>query len=208
MKFKSIVFSGVTTTKLASEVISKAPAPLTDAKQVRVQENLERARMEFAQDENIAFQELDSIDEPDAYRENDVVEIFIRANSGGTKLGKSDLLFSLLTSSWEEADLVMEDLLEALNKTGYAFDRDFVLKTCLTLLDKGARYEVSKFRDGKTRRHQYQLGQDHRSHKDVRDFLWQDVHPARQGAAVLPSSNSHHLLSLPLCREVAKGAAT
>src|SRR3954471_20844751 len=30
-------------------------------------------------------------------------------------------------------------------------NRDFVLKTCLTLLNKGARYEVEKFRDGKTR---------------------------------------------------------
>ena len=30
--------------------------------------------------------------------------------------------------------------------TGFAFDRDFVLKTSLTLLGQGARYEVSKFR--------------------------------------------------------------
>ena len=27
------------------------------------------------------------------YKVDDIVEIFIRANSGGTKLGKSDLLF-------------------------------------------------------------------------------------------------------------------
>lgn len=173
VKFKSIVFSGATTTKLTSEVISKAPAHLTDAQQVRVQENLERVRMEFAQDENIAFQELDSIDEPDAYSENDVVEIFIRANSGGTKLGKSDLLFSLLTSSWEEADLALEELLEALNKTGYAFDRDFVLKACLTLLDKGARYEVSKFRDGKTKEDIItNWDKIIAAIKDVRDFLY------------------------------------
>jgi hypothetical protein len=173
VKFKSIVFSSSTTTKLSSEVISKAPPPLTEAQQVRVQENLDRARMEFSQDENIAFQELDSIDEPDAYQENDVVEIFIRANSGGTKLGKSDLLFSLLTSSWEEADLAMEELLESLNKTGYAFDRDFVLKTCLTLLDKGAQYQVSKFRDGKTKEDIIRnWGKIIAAIKDVRDFLY------------------------------------
>ena len=35
----------------------------------------------------------------------DVVEIFIRANAGGTKLGKSDLMFSLLASDWTVADL-------------------------------------------------------------------------------------------------------
>jgi hypothetical protein len=80
------------------------------------------------------------------YTEEDVVEVFIRTNSGGTKLGKSDLLFSLLSATWEVADKKMEDLLDDLNKHGFAFDRDFVLKTCLVLLDHGARYEVSKFR--------------------------------------------------------------
>jgi hypothetical protein len=72
--------------------------------------------------------------------------VFIRANSGGTKLGKSDLLFSLLTSTWDNADDEMETLIEELNRHGFAFTRDFMLKTCLTLLDHGARYEVDKFR--------------------------------------------------------------
>jgi hypothetical protein len=40
----------------------------------------------------------------------------------------------------------MEDLLDGLNRHGFTFDRDFVLKTCLVLLDQGAQYEVSKFR--------------------------------------------------------------
>jgi len=40
----------------------------------------------------------------------------------------------------------MEDLLESLNRHGFAFDRDFVLKTCLVLLGQAARYEVTKFR--------------------------------------------------------------
>lgn len=173
IKLKTIVFSSAPNIKLAKEIIGKSQSEVDDAQQSRIQENIERVRMEFSQDENIAYQELDSIDEPDAYDENDVVEIFIRANSGGTKLGKSDLLFSLLTSSWEEADLVMEELLETLNKTGYQFDRDFVLKTCLTLLDKGARYEVGKFRDGKTK--EEIIGSWDKitaAIKDVKDFLY------------------------------------
>ncbi len=172
VKFKSIVFSSATASKLSDEVVNAAGGTLTDVQKERVRENLDRARMEFSQDENVAFQELDSIDQPDAYTENDVVEIFIRANSGGTKLGKSDLLFSLLASSWEEADLSMEDLLESLNKSGYAFDRDFVLKTCLTLLDKGAQYEVRKFRDGKTKEEIIANWDEiTKAIKDVRDFL-------------------------------------
>lgn len=151
INFKELVFSGETPMKLAKALAKRAPDGLEDAEVEKLQENLERMKMEFTQDENVAYQELDSIDEPDAYDENDVVEIFIRANSGGTRLGRSDLLFSLLTSNWDDADVRMEELLDTLNKTGYAFDRDFVLKTCLTLLDNGARYDVRKFRNGVTK---------------------------------------------------------
>jgi len=47
---------------------------------------------------------MDSIDNPTLYTKDDVVEIFIRANSGGTILSKSDLLFSLLESGWDFAE--------------------------------------------------------------------------------------------------------
>lgn len=150
--FKKVVSStSVTPLKLAMQLASDAGVTLDEAQRDRVYTNIDRARTEFAVDENIAYQELDSIDEPQAYNENDVVEVFIRANSGGTRLGKSDLLFSLLTSTWDDADLEMEGLLEDLNRTGFAFDRDFVLKACLALLGKGARYDVDKFRDGRTK---------------------------------------------------------
>jgi len=151
IKFKDIIFSSETPRKLAERIAASADEPLSLEQKDKLYDNLERARLEFSQDENIAYQELDNIDDPEAYTENDVVEIFIRANSGGTKLGKSDLLFSLLISSWEDADGAMEALLEDLNLGGFAFDRDFVLKTCLTVLEKGAQYNVSKFRDGTTK---------------------------------------------------------
>ena len=74
-----------------------------------------------------------------------MVEVFIRANSGGTRFGKSDLrIFSLLSARWEVADEKMDDLLGALNAHGFAFDRDFVLKTCLVLL---VRVPVTKCRN-------------------------------------------------------------
>ena len=44
----------------------------------------------------------------------------------------------------------MEELLSELNKSDYDFTRDFILKTCLSLLGKGARYEVIKFKDPET----------------------------------------------------------
>jgi len=119
---------------------------LTESELNKLDNHLNLVSKTFKMDEAITYQELDSIDAPDLYTEDDVVEVFIRANSGGTKLGKSDLLFSLLTSSWDDADVEMDDLLEALNRHGFNFTRDFVLKTCLTILGQGSRYEVEKFR--------------------------------------------------------------
>jgi hypothetical protein len=152
VRFKDLVFeTKKLDSQIAKEIIRSAPAPLSGDQEDMIELNVGRARKEFVNDDNITFQELDGIDNPDAYRVDDIVEIFIRANSGGTKLGKSDLLFSLLTSSWDEADGEMEVLLEDLNQGCFDFDRDFVLKACLTMLGRGARYEVGKFRDGKTK---------------------------------------------------------
>ncbi len=136
---------------IAKEIAARSPEPLTDTQREAIELNVGKARKEFVNDSNITYQELDGIDNPDAYTLDDIVEIFIRANSGGTKLSKSDLLFSLLTSSWDDADAQVEALLEDLNQHDFAFDRDFVLKACLTMLGKGARYEVAKFRDPKTK---------------------------------------------------------
>jgi hypothetical protein len=133
--------------EVAKAYIAKAPSRLSSELEEQVQRNIGRAERELIHDENISFQLLDGVDDPDAYPIDDVVEIFIRANAGGTKLGKSDLLFSLLATEWKLAEEEMEELLEDLNKTGYGFDRDFVLKACLVMMDQGAKYEVKKFRD-------------------------------------------------------------
>lgn len=173
VRFKDIVFpTNKLDLQIAKALADLSPTELGDTDLMTLQLNVARARQEFVNDDNMNFQELDGIDNPDAYQVDDIVEIFIRANSGGTKLGKSDLLFSLLTSSWDEADGSMESLLEDLNQGGFAFDRDFVLKACLTVLGKGARYEVAKFRDGKTKEEiisKWESLSD--AIKAVRDFL-------------------------------------
>lgn len=144
--FKDLIFTTRKKRETLEDIKTKAKQPLTNEDEDKLDEHLDLIDRTFKMDEAITYQELDSIDNPKLYTEDDVVEVFIRANSGGTKLGKSDLLFSLLSASWEVADKKMEDLLEGLNKHGFAFDRDFVLKACLVLLGHGARYEVSKFR--------------------------------------------------------------
>jgi hypothetical protein len=146
VRVKDLVFNSDDVLTATNRVIAKAGQGLTDSEKSKVGRHISIVFKTFRDDDGIAYQELDSIEDPDRYREDDVVEVFIRANSGGTRLGKSDLLFALLSSTWDDANKKMEDLLEELNQHGFAFTRDFVLKTFLTVLDQGARYEVTKFR--------------------------------------------------------------
>jgi uncharacterized protein with ParB-like and HNH nuclease domain len=146
VKFKSLVMTDDRAREIIKHLKDKFPK-INDENIDRIQDNVELIREVFCTQENILFQLVDSIDRPSTYSDDDIVEIFIRANSGGTQLGKSDLLFSLLNASWEDAEDKMDELINDLNITGYSFDRDFILKVCLVLLNKGAKYEISKFRD-------------------------------------------------------------
>jgi hypothetical protein len=146
VKFKELIFTTKRKRELLDGIKATANRALTDTEVNKLDDHLDLVDRTFKMDEAVTYQELDSIDNPALYTEDDVVEVFIRANSGGTRLGKSDLLFSLLSASWDVADDKMDDLLDSLNRHGFAFNRDFVLKTCLVLLGQGARYEVEKFR--------------------------------------------------------------
>jgi hypothetical protein len=172
VKFKEIIFSNEMPNDLARNLEKKAASAITEDQERTLIRNLWQAQRVFVSEEYVGYQELDSVDNPEAYTENDVVEIFIRANSGGTKLGKSDLLFSLLTASWQDADEAMEDLIGELNLSGYEFTRDFVMKTCLVLLGKGAAYDVKKFRDEQTKQDIIEKWPRISSAiRDVRDYL-------------------------------------
>jgi hypothetical protein len=172
VKFKHLVFTGKRKREILEEMEQEAGRNLTSAEQNKIEDHIDLVDRSFKMDEVVTYQELDSIDNPALYTEDDVVEVFIRANSGGTKLGKSDLLFSLLSASWEVADEKMEELLESLNKHGFKFDRDFVLKTSLTLLGQGARYEVSKFRkQGMREEVEQRWAEIAKAIQDVLDFV-------------------------------------
>jgi hypothetical protein len=68
-----------------------------------------------------------------------VLNIFVRINSGGTKLDYSDILLSMASAQWKKVDARKEVIrfVDDLNKIGdgFDFDKDFVLKSCLVLSD-------------------------------------------------------------------------
>jgi len=192
-KLKDIVFSNKPYNKTADLIKSEFETDLCETDKDKINDIAAKIVQIFGTEENLVYQVVDSIDNLELYTEDDIVEIFIRANSGGTPLGKSDLLFSLLTSSWDESDEQMEELLEALNKTGYNFTRDFVLKTCLTVFGKGAAYKVEKFRDIKTRQNiidNWDKISD--AIKDAKDFIYGKTFIKTD--AILPS----YLVLIPL----------
>ncbi|MBP6872707.1 MAG: DUF262 domain-containing protein [Bacteroidales bacterium] len=172
VKFKGLVFTDKLNYEIKNEIIATAGRDLSENEDIRIVQNIEIIRNVFCTQENVLYQVVDSIDRPLAYKEDDIVEIFIRANSGGTKLSKSDLLFSLLVSAWENADEDMTMLLNELNRDGFDFGRDFILKCCLVIFGKGARYEVEKFRNADTKE-KIENNWDLICHalKDVKDFV-------------------------------------
>lgn len=78
-----------------------------------------------------------------------VLSIFVRVNSGGTKLSHSDLLLSIATSQWDELDAreTIYYLVDEINKQGrhFEFDKDFVLKSCLMVADLETRFSTANF---------------------------------------------------------------
>lgn len=78
---------------------------------------------------------------------DDILDIFIRVNSGGTPLSKSDLLFSTIVANWEDAREKIDDLLKIVNNIGdgFNFNNDFIMRLCLTLVDRQIKFKVINF---------------------------------------------------------------
>jgi hypothetical protein len=130
--------------RLADEILVRLPDDTPRSMRRVAERNLDRLYRTVWKDGVIAY-----------YTEKDqsydrVLDIFIRANDGGTKLSKSDLLLSMITSKWEGVSARQEiyDFVDHLNAGLDArneLDKDFVMKSCLVLSDLDQRYKVSNF---------------------------------------------------------------
>ncbi|MGR5176877.1 DUF262 domain-containing protein [Vibrio mediterranei] len=78
---------------------------------------------------------------------DDILDIFVRVNSGGTILSKSDLLFSTLVAHWEDGRERIEQLIESMNGEDglFSFNTDFLMRTCLFLVDAPMAFKVQTF---------------------------------------------------------------
>lgn len=78
----------------------------------------------------------------------DVLKIFVRVNSGGTVLNKTDLLFSTIVATWPTGREDIEKLLVNINKKGdgFNFGNEFLMRCCLVLTDLPVHYKVNSFK--------------------------------------------------------------
>ena len=100
--------------------------------QQRVRRNISQIISLIREDKHFWVEELDGITN-DAYQYKTVLNIFIRVNSGGTKLDADDLMFAAVNEAWEDIGENIENIIGILNASGkISFDKEFVLKA-LTL---------------------------------------------------------------------------
>jgi len=79
---------------------------------------------------------------------DEVLDIFVRVNSAGTPLAKTDLLFSTIVAQWEDGRDKIEEFLAKINEkgNGFSFDTDFMMRACLVLAECPVRLRVASFK--------------------------------------------------------------
>jgi uncharacterized protein with ParB-like and HNH nuclease domain len=132
--------------KFAKSIIREEDKGLSDSIDLIV-ENIETFRNRTGDLSYLGYISIDETgDDLNLKSDEDIVEIFVRSNNGGTKLDKSDLLFSLLSSKWEPAYEKIRLLESRLSQAGFDFSRDYILKATLMCIGEGAAYNVAKFK--------------------------------------------------------------
>lgn len=130
--------------EFATKIENEYENTLTIAQNKTAIKNINKLNKILKEDESIVYY----LEKDEDYEK--VLDIFIRTNSGGTKLSKSDLLFSIIKQKWKKIKAYEEfnELLDLMNSKGnFEFNTDFILKTSLVLIDKEIQYKVVNFND-------------------------------------------------------------
>ncbi len=108
----------------------------------------------LTKDENVLkVTTLDEGEPPDSRRrltESDILEAFVRVNVEGTKLNRSDLIFSMLKLSWRESAEALPELVRTVNKgNSFHLNTDFVIRCLFTVSNLGSRFDINVLRKTK-----------------------------------------------------------
>ena len=113
------------------------------ARQKQVRRNVGQLVSLLREDKYFWIQQLDGVASEYVYKT--ILDIFVRVNSGGTKLEASDLMFAAMKEGWAEIEEAIENAVELLNGTNLQFDKTFALKCLLVSQGHGAEAGPEKF---------------------------------------------------------------
>ncbi|UNK48854.1 DUF262 domain-containing protein [Lysobacter sp. S4-A87] len=147
------------------------------ARQKLVRRNFAQLVSLLREEKHFWVQELDGVANKYPYRT--VLDIFVRVNSGGTKLDASDLMFAAMKEGWDEIEEAIEETTELLNSTNLEFDKSFPLKCLLVVHGRGAEASPEKFsgEDGAKLLQEMKAGWERaeQAFQELRDFLKSDL---------------------------------
>lgn len=118
---------------------------LKDAEAARARRNMRLLRQVMSRSDLVPIETIDD-EAPDANSArgiNEILEIFVRVNTGGTRLSRSDLMFSFLKTKWGGARVAFDDLVRSVDvKSPLGIDKDFVIRGLLMVADAPVSYDV------------------------------------------------------------------
>ncbi len=168
---------------ISDEINDKLDGILTETSETRktreklVRKNIGQLTSLLREDKHFWIEELDGVASDFAYRK--ILDIFVRVNSGGTKLTAADLMFAAMKEGWEDIEEHLDHTVEMLNDGRLSFDSDMALKAMITALGEGAERTAEKFTGargeallGRLKAH---WKQSEEAFQQLRDFIEQDL---------------------------------
>jgi uncharacterized protein DUF262 len=160
------------------------------ARERRVRSAISQLSSLLNHDKYFWIDELDGVAKQYPYRH--ILEIFVRVNSGGTKLTAGDLMFAAMKEGWEDVEARIEQTLDLLNGGRLAIESDFVLKALSLAHGEGSEITVDKFEGASgasfLRRMEAEWDKAEQAFRELRDFM---VHSLRlQADRVVRSYNA------------------
>jgi hypothetical protein len=124
---------------------------LNDADRIRMEENLLTLSHSLTGDEEILkTQTIDSkLPSNDHKRKSafDILEIFVRINTQGVRLSRSDLIVSMLRLYWRSASEVLPAFVAEINRSNSLdMDNDFVIRCMFATAELGTRLDFDLLR--------------------------------------------------------------
>jgi len=124
---------------------------LSQEDRTRLSVNFARFVEVLSKDENIL--KVSTIDEnlpsESPYRKSDadVLEVFVRVNTEGTPLSRSDLIFSMLKLNWKESAIVLPEFVKSINEgNSFGINNDFVIRCLFAVSDLGTKFDINLLR--------------------------------------------------------------